>query len=193
MKFYRTAGLVLAAAFSLTAFTAAALAQQPQREESKGVKVRGHVVALEKGHFVLRNADNKELTLLVTDRTRFFLDKRTVRFADLHLDASIEATYDQINGQNSAYLVTILPKVAPGQFVEGEVIRVVEPESHFIVRVKGGQEVIVFADPRTVFTLDDQPVRLVDLRSGMIVKAKVNLRDKRHHAQTVVITPRPPK
>jgi len=195
MQFLRTSWLVVAAAVSFALFTAPALAQRPPEDKApKATKVRGHIVRLDgKDRFVIRTPEKKEVILLVNDRTRYLLENRAVRFADLREDAEVEVVYDVVDRQYHANAVTILPVAGPDTFVEGEIIKVVEPEGHFIVRVKGGREVIVYADPQTAFTLGDRTVHLADIQSGMLVKAKVNLRDKRHHAHSVVLTPRNPK
>jgi hypothetical protein len=92
-----------------------------------------------------------------------------------------------VNGdRNLASSVTMAP------LVEGRVVRVVEAEKQILVREPGGKEVILFAEPNTIFTVNDRPARLVDLRPGMVIRSHFDVKDKRHIARSVVVTPKRP-
>jgi len=181
----------VAAALALATLTAQCGAAQAR----KGTRIRGRVVRVRgSDQFVVRTADNREVILHANPRTKFLLENRAARFTDLREGVEIDALYDVAGEQNLTSAVTIVPAAgAVPEVVEGTIVRVVERDNQLVVRTAAGKEVIVFADPRTTFTVNDRAARLVDFRPGTAVRVKVHMKDRKAFARSVVTVPKRPR
>jgi hypothetical protein len=198
MRFFQVHNLVtLAAAVALIALVGQAPAQRPV---ARATRIDGRVVrVVGPDRFVVRGADNREVILHAGPKTRFLMNNRAARFADLREGVRVVGDFDVVEGRNLISAVTLTPaavveEAPPRETVlEGTIVRVLEPDNQFIVLTPAGREVTVFAQPRTTFMLDNRAVRLADLRRGANVRVQFDLRNQRHFARTVVVAPRRPR
>jgi hypothetical protein len=199
MRRFPSQWLVGVAAVALMALTTSAWAQVLPGGPPKGTRIQGRVIRMQgPDRFVVRTADKREVLLQTNADTRFLLNNRAARFADIREGVTVDGTFDLVGGQNVINSVTITPAeggqdVAEGTLIEGTVVRVLEPDNQLVVRTANGQEVIVFADDRTTFTFDDRPGRLVHFQPGTLVRAHVDVRDRKHFARSVVTMPKRPR
>jgi hypothetical protein len=181
-------------ALILTIAVPAALAQQ-KKGQAKGqgkaetkvdIRVRGKITKVEgTDRIVVRTQDNKDVILVANPQTRFTINGKAGRFADLRVGNEIDVAYlvqDNVNVVNTVLVGDLEPVDAT--FVEGTVVRVVG-EDQIVVRDRADKEVIVFVNPQTRFLIDERPVRLVDFRQGANVRINVDTRDNRTWARTV--------
>jgi hypothetical protein len=181
-------------ALILTIAVPAALAQQ-KKGQAKGqgkaetkvdIRVRGKITKVEgTDRIVVRTQDNKDVILVANPQTRFTINGKAGRFADLRVGNEIDVAYlvqDNVNVVNTVLVGDLEP--ADATFVEGTVVRVVG-EDQIVVRDRADKEVIVFVNPQTRFLIDERPVRLVDFRQGANVRINVDTRDNRTWARTV--------
>jgi len=193
MRRFQSLGLVGAvAALVVAAFAASAWAQRPAAPPPKGTRIQGHVVRVQgPNQFVVRTADKREVILHTHPRTRFLLNERAVRFTDLREKAAVDILFDETEGRNVASSVTIAGDEEPGtEIVEGEVVRVLEPQNELVVRTVSGKEVILVTHPRTTFTINERSARLVDFRPGTAVKVRFNVKDRKNMAHSIVTRPK---
>jgi len=193
MRRFQSLGLVGAvAALVVAAFAALAWAQRPAAPPPKGTRIQGHVVRVQgPNQFVVRTADKREVILHTHPRTRFLLNERAVRFTDLREKAAVDILFDETEGRNVASSVTIAGDEEPGtEIVEGEVVRVLEPQNELVVRTVSGKEVILVTHPRTTFTINERSARLVDFRPGTAVKVRFNVKDRKNMAHSIVTRPK---
>jgi hypothetical protein len=186
----------LAVALAIAAFTASAWGQRPARETPKGTRIKGHIVRVQgPDRFVVRTADKREVILHTHPETRFLLNDRVVRFTDLREGAEIDAVFDVVEERNLVNSVTITSAEAIEEFpapkiIEGTIVRMLEADNQFVVRTMTGEEVVVVAEERTAFTIDDRPVRLVDFRPGAVVRVNCDVRNQKHIARSVAGIPK---
>jgi len=141
--------------------------------------------------FVVRTADKREVILHTHPRTRFLLNDRAARFADLREKAEVVVLFDETEGRNVVSSVAIAGDEEPGtEVVEGEVIRVLEPQNQLVIRTAAGKEVILATHERTTFTLNERNARLVDFRPGTPVKVRFSVKDRKHMAHSVMAMPK---
>jgi len=173
-------------------FTAPTWAKPPAAAPPKGTRIQGHVVRVQgPNQFVVRTSDNREVILHTHPKTTFLFNERTVRFTDLREKAPVVVLYDETEGRYLASSVTIDDAEEPAtEVVEGEVIRVIEPQNQLIVRTVSGKEVILVAHERTTFTLNARSARLVDFRPGTTVKVRFNVKDRKNMAHSIVSKPK---
>jgi hypothetical protein len=185
--------VVMAVAFA--AFTFAAWAQRPAAPAQKGTRIQGHVVRVQgSDRIVVRTADKREVILHTNPQTRFLLNERVARFADLREGVEINALFDVMGERNLASAVTIIPAATPAaDIVEGTIVRVIEPDNQIVVRTAAGKEVILLADERTKLTMDDRSVRLADFRPGTAVRVHFDVRNQKNMARSVMTMPKRPR
>jgi hypothetical protein len=187
------------AAVACAVFTMASSAQQRARQSQKGTRIHGHIVRVQgPNQFVVRTADKREVILHTNDQTRFLLNNRAVRFADLRDGAEINAVFDVVEDRNLTNSVIITSSGAVEQVpvdvteVEGTIVEVKEPD-RLVVRTSRGEEVILVTDVRTTFALNDRAVRLADFRPGMAIRAKFDVKNRKNVVRSVVNMPKRPR
>jgi hypothetical protein len=79
---------------------------------------------------VVRTPEKREVIVHVHPQTKFLLNDRAARFADLREGVEVTTLYDVSDARNLASSVTIAP------MVEGTVVRVVEAEKQIVVRYR---------------------------------------------------------
>jgi hypothetical protein len=187
----------VAAVVALSSFTALAFTQH--RGVRKATKIQGHIVRVQgPDQFVVRTTDKREVILHTNSQTRFLLNNRAVRFADLREGAEIAAEFEPMGERKFVGLVTITPagaveEVPAAELVEGTVIRVLEADNQLVVRTARGQEMVLFAGPRTTFTLDERAARLADFRPGTPVRVNFHVIDNKNMMRSVVAMPKLPR
>jgi len=179
------------AAVGLATLTASTWAQRPAAPP-RGTRIQGHIVRVAgPNQFVVRTADKREVIPHANPKTKFLLHERPARFLDLRERDEIVAQFDEAEGQNLVSSVTINPADVPdAEVVEGTIVRVIEPENQLIVRTAAGKEVILTADTRTRFTINDRHARIVDFRPGTAVRAHFTAKGQRHFAHSVTAMPK---
>ncbi len=138
-------------------------------------------------HIVLTTPDNKELV--------FYLDNR-----------EFDVRYEVRNGKKvivsltTAGTVAPMPPPAPATtettvqtsqpaVLQGSLVRLVGTDQ-LVLRTPAGEEVTVYGQPVTTYTIDNRPARFADFQPGMQVRVNYDLRDRRHFARSVLGFPR---
>ena len=158
-----------------------------------GTTIRGKILKVQGSEqVVVRTADNKEVFLFVNPTTRYLINGKAGRFADLRVGLEVNAAYAE---RDSRYIVeTFTVGTAPeaqqlpageGTLVEGTVLRVVG-EDQVIVRTPEKKEVIVYVGPQTKYLIEDQPARFIDFRTGSEVRIYYDVRDRRNMARSIL-------
>jgi len=190
MKRFLTQWLAWAAAMTVVVFAAPTWTQAQDKQGHKGGKMQGHIVRVQgSDRFVIRTADKREVILRTDTRTRFLLNERAIRFADLRPGAEVVILHDDLG--DLASTVTVLPAATEdAEVVEGTIVRVIEPENQVVIRTAANKEFIVFTDARTSFMLNERAVRLVDFRPGVAVRINFHAMKDRNMARSIVAVKR---
>jgi translation initiation factor IF-1 len=161
-----------------------------QDKAVKAVTVKGRVVRMQgPDRFIVRTADNKELTFYTNPRTRYMLSGKAAKYTDLRAGTDITAIYVT---EGDRYIVNSVTtgeatEEAPpeGTVVEGSVVRVIG-EDQVVVRTAAGKEVIVYVSPQTKYTFEERVGRFTDLRPGASIRVNYDVRDRRNMARSIV-------
>src|SRR5258708_2289497 len=96
--------------------------QRPAAQPPKGTKMQGQIVRIQgPNQFVVRTADKREVIVHASDRTKFLLNERTVKFAELQERHNVTVLFDVVNEQNLASSVTIAEADEAAEVVEGTI------------------------------------------------------------------------
>jgi len=174
--------------FALQVSAQPADSPSPAQMKQRTIEVQGRVAKTGQGQFVVETRDNKQVTILTNPQTRFMMNKKAVRFADLRVGSTITVAVMVEGDRQIAETVTFVVDEEPaeGTLIEGQIVRVIG-EDQVVVLTPERKEVIVFVDPRTTFQLENRTGKFTDLRTGVSVRAQVNVREGRHTARQIVV------
>ena len=161
---------------------------QTKAETKVDIRVRGKITKMEgSDRFVVRTRDNQDVVLVANPQTRYTINGKAGRFADLRVGSDLDVAYvvrEDLNVVNTVIIGEPDVALADATLVEGAIVRVVG-EDQIVVRDRAEKEVIVFVNPQTKFLLDERPARIVDFRQGANVRINVDVRESRNWARTV--------
>jgi hypothetical protein len=156
-----------------------------------GTTLRGKIVRL-KGpdQVIVATTGGKEVMLVASPTTRYVINGKAARFADLRVGIDVGAVYAERDHRFlvETFTVGAEPQVVPAgdaTLVEGTVVRVVG-EDQVVVRTPEKREVIVYVGPTTKYLIDDQPARFADFRSGAEVRIQYDVIDRRNTARSII-------
>jgi hypothetical protein len=168
-------------------------APQANAVKGTGTQIRGQVVRSGNGEFVVRGADNKEMTFRTNPQSRYYSNGKDGRFDDIRVGTSINAWYGPAeNNQYYANTVEVLPgdaattQPAPANTTvyEGQVVRVIGTDQ-VVLRTADGKEVTVFVNPQTTYQLNEQPAAFNQFQAGVPVRIEYSLQNNRPIAHRI--------
>ena len=167
--------------------------QQVGGEVQRPTTLRGKIVKVNSpDHVTVRTADGREITLIAGPKSRFIVDGRAGRFADLRIGVEVNADFLEQDKRMLVETITIGPapvtEPAPARevtMVEGTVVRLIGKDQ-VVIKNAENQEVIVHVVPETTYTFEDRPGRFTDIRTGSEIRVQYNVRDGRNLARTIV-------
>ena len=156
------------------AFTLAASAQQPVQ---KTTVVEGKIVrVVDKDQIIIKDANNKEVTIYTTPQTSYLITEKGGAFTDLRPDSSVAVYYDTRDNRMMATRVVGL------QMAEGEIVRVVGKDQ-VVIRTPDKKEVTVYVSPQTLYQLNAQGTgAITDLTPGSNINLYYNVQDRQWRA-----------
>lgn len=161
-----------------------------QTKAVRDVTVRGKIVKLEgPDRFVVQTSDNREVILVANPQTRYVINGKSSRYADLQVGTEISAGYvvrDERNLVNSVTVgaATDAPPVE-GNIVRGRIARV--RGEQIVIRSDAGKEVVLVTNDKTRVMLKGKAARIADLRLGLDVSVSYVENDRRLVAETVTV------
>jgi hypothetical protein len=157
-------------------FAYAASAQQPAQQPQRGTVVEGKVVRADKDTVVIKDSNNKEVTIYTTPQTAYQLTEKGGTFSDLRPDTTVGVYYDTRDNRMMASRIVGL------QMAEGEVVRVVGKDQ-VIIRTPDKKEITVYVSPQTVYQLNQQGTgAFTDLTPGSNINLYYNTQDRQMRA-----------
>ena len=146
------------------------------------------------GEFVVRGADNREMTFHTNPKTRYWHNREAGRWEDIRVGSSINAWY--VPGENDRYYVdtvevvpvegAVQPAPAPAdQFYEGQVVRVVGKDQ-VIIRTSDNKEITVYVNPQTTYRFNEQPATFTTLQPGVPIRVDYYMQGDRPHARGIL-------
>ena len=177
---------------------------QERPAQDTTVTVRGKIVRLEgTDRFVIRTSDNKDVILYASPTTRYTIEGKAGRYADLRVGTEITGVYTTRNDRFMVTTVTVGPVAAPppqaappattppqqagnGTMIRAKLLRV-QGKDQVIVRTDAGKEYTLFVGPTARFVINGKAGQLVDLRPGADVTVIFTERDNRHWIETVTV------
>src|SRR5438128_431019 len=118
---------VASLALVLTIAVVPALAQQKKGQAKTDIKVRGKITKVEgTDRVVVRTKENKDVILVTNPQTRFTINGKAGRFADLRVGTEIDVVYlvrDDVNVVNTVLVGELDTAAADATLVEGTIVR----------------------------------------------------------------------
>lgn len=167
--------------------------QQVGGEVRRSTTLRGKIVGVESpNHVTIRTAEGREVTFIAGPKTRYLVNGKTGRFADLRVGVEVNTDYIERDNKMIVETITIGPAAetdpapaAEGTLVQGTVVRVVG-EDQVVVKTPQNKEVVVYVVPQTKYTFEERPGRFTDIRSGSDVRIQYDVRDRRNVARSII-------
>jgi hypothetical protein len=156
-----------------------------------GTTLRGKIVRLKgSDQVVVTTTGGKEVTLYSSPTTRYVINGKPARFADLRVGVEIGAAYLERDNRFvvETFTVGAEPQTVPAgdaTLLEGTVVRVIG-EDQVVVRTPQKKEIIVYVGPQTKYLIDDQPAKFADFRTGAEVRIQYDVIDRRNHARSII-------
>jgi hypothetical protein len=177
----------------------APLQTEPPQVQTQSISVRGPVVRVENDRFVIRGANNKEVTLYHSPQTRFVINGKAGAYRDLRVGTEINAGYIRQGERFVVNTVTVGAVAEPpqvlepaprveideGKVIRGRIVRMEMPD-RVVVRTAAAKEITVHTTPQTRITLGGRVAQFADLRVGTEVSVDFMVRDGRHMASAIV-------
>jgi len=162
--------------FGLTA-SAQPPVQPAQKTDVKVTVVEGKIVrVVDKDQIIVRNVQDKEVTVYVTPQTTYQITEKGGAFTDLRPDTNVAVYYDS---RDNRYIAT---RVVGLQMAEGEIVRVVGKDQ-VIIRTPEKKEITVYVSPQTIYELRPQGGGVItDLQPGSNVNVYYNIQDRQPRA-----------
>jgi len=136
-------------------------------------------------HLVLTTPDNKEAVLYLDNRE--FSVRYEVRDGKKVIVALTTAGAAALPPPAPAGETTV--QSSEPAVLQGTVVRLVGNDQ-IVVRTAAGEEVTVYGQPVTTYTVDNRAARFADFQPGMEIRVNYDLRDRRHFARSVLGFPR---
>lgn len=195
---------LVAAGIAVLATPAQAQAPRVTTSTTPGTTIQGQVIRVSptNNSFVVLGPEGRQVTVYTTPQATFRFGERPARLSDLKEGSRVTVDYDLRDNRYMARSVTwtenatLSPSpaqtttaapapVLTGTPLQGTIVRL-EGSDQVLVRTPDNREVVFYADPQTVYRLQDRSVGFVDLRPGMPVTVTYDLRDRRPFARTII-------
>lgn len=170
--------------------------QPPAKESVQALTVRGKVVRMEgKDRYVVRTNENKEVIFYTNPQTRYTIEGKAGKYADLRVGAEVNSVYTTRDDRYYVNTVTVGgavvprdddPPIAAGTTLRGKIVRV-EGTDRYVVRTNENKEVIFYTSPQSRYIINGKAGRYADLRVGAEVNSAYTLRDDRHVVNVVTV------
>jgi hypothetical protein len=187
-----------AAGVFLAASTTFSQGQDPKTNPNQATVVttlRGKVVRVEgQDRIVVRTSDNRDVILIANPTTRYVINGKAGKFADVRTGVEFRANY---NLQNNQYIVSSiqtgegLDVVQPGGINErkfrGRVVRIDAANNQIVAKSQDGKEVTLYVQKTGRFMRNGQAVRMADIQVGTIIEAQYLERDNHWWVDEVIL------
>jgi hypothetical protein len=187
-----------AAGVFLAASTAFSQGQDPKTNPNQATvetTLRGKVVRVEgQDRIVVRTSDNRDVILIANPTTRYVINGKAGKFADVRTGVEFRANY---NLQNNQYIVSSiqtgegLDVVQPGGINErkfrGRVVRIDAANNQIVAKSQDGKEVTLYVQKTGRFMRNGQAVRMADIQVGTIIEAQYLERDNHWWVDEVIL------
>jgi len=178
--------------FSVKAFAVLALGSlanfgfgQEPAPIAKPLSVRARFVRLEgENRFIVRTQENKEITFFVAPGTRYVVNGKAVRLADLKPGADLTATYTLNNNQQTASVVTV-GEANPDTVFRGLVTA--KTAETITVKAQTGKEMAFNVNAQSRYTLRDKAITINDIKVGAVVEVRYVDRDSHSWVEELII------
>jgi len=152
---------------------------------AKALNVRGRFVRVEgENRFIVRTQENKEVTFFVAPGTRYIINGKAVRLADLKPGADLTATYIIQNNQQTANVVTV-GDASPDNVFRGRVTA--KTAETITVKAAAGKEMAFSTNAQSRFTLRDKAITVNDVKIGAIVEVRYVDRDSHSWVEELIV------
>jgi hypothetical protein len=165
-------------------------AQNPNPVGVKSVAVKGRFVRVEgNDRFIIRSTDNKDVILWTTPTTRYVVNGKVVRLADLTPGADLNATY--VTRENRYYVDAVqVGDVAAAPADSATVFRgrvTAKTAETIIVKNQTGKEMVFKVNNQATFKQGTKAVALNDIKVGATVEVRFVERDSHAWVQELII------
>jgi ribosomal protein L35AE/L33A len=161
-----------------------------------GTAVQGKVVRVEgQDRIILMTTDNKEVVLMSNPTTRYLINGKAGRFADLRTGVNLRANY-VVEGNRyvvNSFQVGDAPAIAAEQGginerkFRGRVVKVDAANNQIVAKSQDGKEVTLYVQKTGRFMRNGQAVRMADIQVGTIIEAQYLERDNHWWVDEVML------
>jgi len=158
--------------------------------------LRGKVVRVEgQDRIVVKTSDNRDVILMANPNTRYVINGKTGRFADLRTGVDFQAAY---NLQNNQYIVSSIqagegfdtaitqPGINERKF-RGRVVKVDAATNQIVAKSQDGKEVTLYVQKTGRYLRNGQAVRMADIQVGTVIEAQYLERDNHWWVDEVIL------
>jgi translation initiation factor IF-1 len=168
---------------------------QDTKQATSVTTLRGKVVRVEgQDRIVVKTSDNRDVILMANPTTRYVINGKTARFADLRTGVDFRATY---NLQNNQYIVSSIqagegfdvdtqPGINERKF-RGRVVKVDAATNQIVAKSQDGKEVTLYVQKTGRFLRNGQAVRMADIQVGTVIEAQYLERDNHWWVDEVLL------
>jgi hypothetical protein len=168
----------------------------PNQNTTTVTTLRGKVVRVEgQDRIVVKTSDNRDVILMANPNTRYVINGKAGRFADLRTGVDFQAAY---NLQNNQYFVSTIqagegfdtaiaqPGINERKF-RGRVVKMDAATNQIIAKSQDGKEVTLYVQKTGRFLRNGQAVRMADIQVGAVIEAQYLERDNHWWVDEVVL------
>jgi translation initiation factor IF-1 len=172
--------------------------QQPQQPQqgavNAGKTMRAKVTRVEgTDRIMVRTNDNRDVVFFANPQTRFMVNGRQARIADLQSGNDINVIYT-VDGERhvvSQVQVGEATATTPGvddRRFRGKITKIVSREQ-FVAKAQTGKEANFYTQPQAQITIDGKAGKIDDLKVGMDVDVQYIERNDQWWVESVMVAP----
>jgi hypothetical protein len=189
---------ILCSALLAWAFLVVTVEAQQVQVRGTGTQLRGQVVSVGNGQFVVRGPNNQNMTFYTNQQTKYYTGSQAAQWSAIQPGATVNTWYAPAQtGQTYVNTVAVVPAdaqpaqpaqpapAADANVYKGEVVRVVG-QDQVVIRTTDGKEVSVYVNPQTTYQLNNQPATISQFQAGVPVEVNYTLRDGRPYARGIL-------
>lgn len=165
----------------------------PVNPPQAGTALRGKVLRVEgQDRIVVQTSDDKEVILMSTPTTRYIINGKAARFADIRNGANVNIMYNLKDNRHIASSVqvgegTVGTTPATDRAFRGRIVSVDAPKHQIVAKSQDGKEVTLYVEKNGRFLRNGQAMNFADLKVGMIVEAQYTERDSHWWVDEVIV------
>jgi len=152
---------------------------------AKPLSMRARLVRIDgDNRYIVRTQDNKEITFVVAPGTRYVVNGKAVRLADLKPGADLTTTYTVLNNQQTASVVSV-GDADPDTVFRGRVTA--KTAETITVKAQTGAEKAFNMNAQSRFTQRDKAITANEVKVGAVVEVRFVVRASQPIVEELIV------